>query len=229
MGGNELLSSLANPLLHLADPVSRDAARLSRLIYLIICRLHNGVDHVLGRDVVSGCHLGQGLQVGAVLADRVGPLGQLGRAGALQQHRVGEPLHPMCWHAGRRGDLLDGLTRTDAGLDLSGAHLALQLDFDLAESGDVAPGGRTEAFVRWHDETLAARDVLANDGLAVFAEADRCDRLLLMREGALIADETPDDLRAATGVQNLEEAFLELVLAQTGESATAGSALTAGA
>ncbi|WP_067826858.1 ABC transporter ATP-binding protein [Nocardia inohanensis] len=48
----------------------------------------------------------------------------------------------------------------------------------------------------------------------VMDEAERCDRLLLMREGRLLADETPAELRAATGVPNLEEAFLELVLAQ---------------
>ncbi|UGT41925.1 ABC transporter ATP-binding protein [Nocardia yamanashiensis] len=48
----------------------------------------------------------------------------------------------------------------------------------------------------------------------VMDEAERCDRLLLMREGRLLADETPEELRAATGVPNLEEAFLQLVLAQ---------------
>ncbi|MEU2033805.1 ABC transporter ATP-binding protein [Nocardia amamiensis] len=47
----------------------------------------------------------------------------------------------------------------------------------------------------------------------VMDEADRCDRLLLLREGRLLADETPDELRLATGATNLEEAFLELVLA----------------
>ncbi len=46
----------------------------------------------------------------------------------------------------------------------------------------------------------------------VMDEADRCDRLLLLREGKLLADESPDALRRDTGVDNLEEAFLQLIL-----------------
>lgn len=45
-------------------------------------------------------------------------------------------------------------------------------------------------------------------------EAARCTRLLLMRDGALLADDSPDALRAATGEQDLERAFLHLVKAQ---------------
>src|SRR3954462_1493552 len=45
----------------------------------------------------------------------------------------------------------------------------------------------------------------------VMDEAGRCDRLLLLREGELLADETPAGLRAAGGTDDLEEAFLTLV------------------
>lgn len=45
----------------------------------------------------------------------------------------------------------------------------------------------------------------------VMDEAERCDRLLLMREGAVIADETPASLRARTGCDRLDDAFLKLV------------------
>ncbi|WP_037365705.1 ABC transporter ATP-binding protein [Amycolatopsis orientalis] len=48
----------------------------------------------------------------------------------------------------------------------------------------------------------------------VMDEAARCTRLLLMRDGALLADDSPDALRAATGEQDLERAFLHLVKAQ---------------
>jgi ABC-2 type transport system ATP-binding protein len=57
----------------------------------------------------------------------------------------------------------------------------------------------------------------AREGAAVLVsshvmdEADRCDRLLLMREGRLIADDTPDGLRRATGTHDIEHAFLTLV------------------
>ncbi len=45
----------------------------------------------------------------------------------------------------------------------------------------------------------------------VMDEASRCDRLLLLREGRLLADDTPDGLRAATDTHDLDEAFLRLV------------------
>lgn len=45
----------------------------------------------------------------------------------------------------------------------------------------------------------------------VMDEANRCGRLLLMRDGRLIADDSPAAIRAETGAQDLEEAFLTLV------------------
>jgi ABC-2 type transport system ATP-binding protein len=45
----------------------------------------------------------------------------------------------------------------------------------------------------------------------VMDEAARCDRLLLMREGAFVADTTPAELRERTGEQEMEAAFLRLV------------------
>ncbi len=59
---------------------------------------------------------------------------------------------------------------------------------------------------------------LAADGAAVFVsshvmdEATRCDRLLLMRAGRVIADDTPDGLLERTGAADVESAFLDLVL-----------------
>jgi len=44
----------------------------------------------------------------------------------------------------------------------------------------------------------------------VMDEAGRCDRVLLMREGRIIADSTPDELRVDTGQDDLEQAFLTL-------------------
>ncbi|MFT4029258.1 MAG: ABC transporter ATP-binding protein [Protaetiibacter sp.] len=45
----------------------------------------------------------------------------------------------------------------------------------------------------------------------VMDEARRCDRLLLVRDGRIIADDTPDGLLAATGASDHDEAFLRLV------------------
>jgi ABC-2 type transport system ATP-binding protein len=45
-------------------------------------------------------------------------------------------------------------------------------------------------------------------------EAGRCDGLLLLRDGLLLADSTPARLRAEQGTDDLEEAFLRLVRAR---------------
>ncbi|MCW2818607.1 MAG: ybhF, partial [Marmoricola sp.] len=58
---------------------------------------------------------------------------------------------------------------------------------------------------------------LARDGAAVLVsshvmdEATRCDRLLLLREGRLVADDAPAALLRRTGAADVEEAFVRLV------------------
>jgi ABC-2 type transport system ATP-binding protein len=58
---------------------------------------------------------------------------------------------------------------------------------------------------------------LAQDGLTllvsshVMDEAARCHNLLLMRAGAILAQDTPDALRARTGEDDLGRAFLALI------------------
>ena len=58
---------------------------------------------------------------------------------------------------------------------------------------------------------------LADDGAAVLVsshvmdEAERCDRLLLMREGAILTDGTPDAVKESAGAATVEDAFLALV------------------
>ncbi len=51
----------------------------------------------------------------------------------------------------------------------------------------------------------------------VMDEAERCDRLVLMRDGAVLAEETPASLLARTGASDVEEAFLRLVEPRTPE------------
>ncbi len=45
----------------------------------------------------------------------------------------------------------------------------------------------------------------------VMDEAERCHRLLLMREGRVLADDTPENLRTRTATDTVEAAFLRLV------------------
>jgi ABC-2 type transport system ATP-binding protein len=47
----------------------------------------------------------------------------------------------------------------------------------------------------------------------VMDEAERCDELLLLRDGSVLAQETPDRLKERTGAASMEDAFLRLVRA----------------
>jgi ABC-2 type transport system ATP-binding protein len=47
----------------------------------------------------------------------------------------------------------------------------------------------------------------------VMDEAARCDQLLLMRDGAILIQDSPDGLRERTGQQDLDDAFLALIRA----------------
>lgn len=77
---------------------------------------------------------------------------------------------------------------------------------------------RRDLWQQFHALAAAGTTLLVSSH--VMDEADRCDRLLLLREGRLLADETPADLRAATDAENLEEAFLRLILARDVTSET---------
>ena len=44
----------------------------------------------------------------------------------------------------------------------------------------------------------------------VMDEADRCDQLILMREGAIVATGSPSELRERTGAADIEQAFMKL-------------------
>ncbi|MGW6601001.1 ABC transporter ATP-binding protein [Streptomyces sp. NPDC055036] len=57
----------------------------------------------------------------------------------------------------------------------------------------------------------AERDATILVSSHVMDEAERCHRLLLMRDGEILADDTPDALRARTHAETVEAAFLHLV------------------
>ncbi len=61
---------------------------------------------------------------------------------------------------------------------------------------------------------LAASETTLLVSSHVMDEAARCDDLLLLREGRVLAALTPDELRHRTGEQDLETAFLRLAEAE---------------
>ena len=68
---------------------------------------------------------------------------------------------------------------------------------------------RAELWDLFH--TLAAAGATLLVSSHVMDEATRCDELVLMRDGAVIAHEPPPTLLARTGAADIEQAFLALV------------------
>ena len=63
---------------------------------------------------------------------------------------------------------------------------------------------------------LAARGKTLLVSSHVMDEADHCDDLLLLRDGKLVTTGTPADVRAQSGKQDLDEAFLVLINEEVG-------------
>ena len=68
---------------------------------------------------------------------------------------------------------------------------------------------RRDLWALFHRLAAAGAAVLVSSH--VMDEAERCDRLLLMREGAVIADGSPAEIRERTGAADIETAFLSVV------------------
>ena len=71
---------------------------------------------------------------------------------------------------------------------------------------------RRDLWSLFHD--LAERGVTLLVSSHVMDEADRCDALLLLREGRVLAGGTPAELRVRTGATSLDDAFLALIEAE---------------
>ena len=61
-----------------------------------------------------------------------------------------------------------------------------------------------------HFRQMAAEGTTLLVSSHVMDEAERCQRLGLIQYGKLLAEGSPDEVRAGAGTQNLEEAFLKL-------------------
>lgn len=68
---------------------------------------------------------------------------------------------------------------------------------------------RAELWETFHQ--LADRGTTLLVSSHVMDEAERCDRVLILRDGRLAVDDSPAGMRARTGRDRLEEAFLVLV------------------
>ena len=62
-----------------------------------------------------------------------------------------------------------------------------------------------------HFRRLASAGVTLLVSSHVMDEAEHCDQLMLMRDGDLLACDSPEALRRRTGERDLESAFLTLI------------------
>ncbi len=133
--------------------------------------------------------------------------------GVPRGHRDGEvarilSLVSLTDHADARVDRLSGgqLSRVSLGAALVGTPELLVLDEPTVGLDPVLRRDLWTLFRRFAGEGTT---LLVSSH--VMDEAARCDRLLLMREGRLLADDTLDGILATTGTGDVEQAFLTLV------------------
>jgi ABC-2 type transport system ATP-binding protein len=87
----------------------------------------------------------------------------------------------------------------------------------------VDPALRVQFWDHFH--RLAANGATLLVSSHVMDEADRCDELLFIRDGHVLAQGTPAELRQRAGTDNLETAFLSFA-SEPGNAAPAASAAT---
>ena len=111
-------------------------------------------------------------------------------------------------HAARPVHALSGgqRSRVSLAVALLGAPAVLVLDEPTV---GLDPVLRRDLWTLFHALADDGRTVLVSSH--VMDEAGRCDRLLLMRDGEIIADDSPEGLLAATGAADVEQAFLRIV------------------
>jgi ABC-2 type transport system ATP-binding protein len=120
-----------------------------------------------------------------------------------------------CIDAVDLGDRRDVVVANLSGGERSRASLAVALlgkpELLVLDEPTVGldPVLRRDLWGMFHELARTGTTVLVSSH--VMDEAERCDRLLLMREGQLIADDTLPALLARTSTDDVEAAFLKLV------------------
>ncbi|PPJ26026.1 multidrug ABC transporter ATP-binding protein [Nocardia nova] len=111
-------------------------------------------------------------------------------------------------HIRHRGNQLSGGQRTRASLACALVADPELLILDEPTVG-LDPVLRAELWKKFDELAGQGRTLVVSSH--VMDEAEHSDQLLLMRDGHLLAQLTPDQLRADTGETSLENAFLALI------------------
>jgi ABC-2 type transport system ATP-binding protein len=118
------------------------------------------------------------------------------------------------------GNLSGGqLNRVSLAVALLGHPEVLVLDEPTVGLDPVLRHDLWELFAR-----LAKSGVSLLVSSHVMDEARRCDRILLLHNGSVLADETPDELLKDTGTKDADDAFLTLIARDNARTGTAAGA-----
>jgi len=177
--------------------------------------VHSGDVTVLGEPAGSApvrARVGYVTQAPAVYLDlsALENLRYFGRVLGASEEQVGETLATV-----QLSDHADRPVRTLSG----GQRMRVSLGTALLGQPDVLvldePTVGLDPMLR--EDLWASFRELADRGTTIFVsshvmdEAGRCDHLLLMREGSLLASLTPEDLSRRTGETDMERAFVRLI------------------
>jgi ABC-2 type transport system ATP-binding protein len=177
--------------------------------------VQSGEVHVLGEPAGSPfarARVGYVMQAPAVYLDLSARenLRYFARVLGAPPERVGETLETvqLADQADRPVRNLSGgqRARVSLGTALLGDPEVLVLDEPTV---GLDPLLREDLWRTFHE--LAERGATLFVSSHVMDEAGRCDDLLLMRDGRLLADLTPAELRQRTGEEDMEQAFLRLI------------------
>jgi ABC-2 type transport system ATP-binding protein len=148
-----------------------------------------------------------------------------GQTNKTELHRSLE-LVELDKRAGTPAMLLSGGMRRRLSMACALAHNPEVIFLDEPTVG-VDPALRVQFWDHFH--RLAAGGATLVVSSHVMDEADRCDELLFMRDGHVLAQGAPGELRARAGTDNLETAFLSFATGSAGSAAgSAGSADASG-
>ena len=185
-------------------------------------RIRSGSLHVLGRPAgdpelrreVGYASQGASVYLDLTVLENIRYFAAVLQAPASDVTRVIDEVDLSAHTKSLTGNLSGGeRSRVSLAVALLGTPRLLVLDEPTVGLDPVLREQLWELFTR-----LATQGITLLVSSHVMDEAERCDALLLMRGGQLLAHETPASLKERTGTQDLDSAFLHL-LRKAGASA----------